>query len=97
MKVILKNLALTLLNGGVCILGDFLVEQNQESQIKKAICDNATHAIVGLLSALIMIFETNCRQPQFERIAMIVITVFVSSFIDVDHFLVAKSFKLSVI
>ncbi|XP_031631048.1 transmembrane protein 267 [Contarinia nasturtii] len=96
MKLIRTSLVLTLSNGGVCILGDFLVELNKESAIRKAICDNATHTMVGLLGALIMILEKNHhRLPEIERISLIVMTMFASSFIDVDHFLVAKSFKLS--
>lgn len=95
--LITNSLVLTALNGGICIFGDYLVERNHESQILKAICDNTTHALIGLFSALIMILEANRRIGGIERISLIVICTIVSSFIDFDHFVVAKSIKLSVI
>lgn len=97
MQLISKSVALTAANGGICLLGDYLVDLNHESQIRKAICDNVTHAAVGFFSALVLILETNHRAAGTERIALLVMSVFVSSFIDIDHFLVAKSMQLSVI
>lgn len=97
MYLISNSLALTAINGCICILGDYLVDVNQESQIRKAICDNATHAIVGFFSAIVLILETNHRATGIERIVLVAMSVLVSSFIDIDHFLVAKSMKLSVI
>lgn len=96
MYLISNSLALTAFNGGICILGDYLVDVNQESQIRKAICDNATHAIVGFFSAIVLILETNHRATGIERIILIAMSVLVSSLIDIDHFLVAKSMQLSV-
>lgn len=63
----------------------------------RAILDNVTHATIGFLSAIILISETNHRIIQTERCFLIVVNVLVSSLIDVDHFIVAKSWKLSVI
>lgn len=96
MQLISISLMLTALNGGICVLGDYLVNVNQESQIRKAIFDNGTHAIVGLFSAIVFILETNHRAAGNERIGLVVMSVFVSSFIDIDHFLVAKSMQLTV-
>lgn len=95
--MLLPSLILTALNGSVCILGDYLVEINQESQLFKAIFDNVTHTAVGLFSVFIMISEINHRVSGVERFWLIVIGVLVSSFIDLDHFIVARSLKLSVI
>lgn len=97
MYLISNALALTALNGGICILGDYLVDVNQESQIRKAICDNVTHAMVGFFCAIVLILEINQRIGGYERIGLIVISVLVSSLIDIDHFLVARSMRLSVI
>lgn len=97
MSLIHIIVTLTISNGGICLLGDYMVKLNQQSQIRKAICDNVTHALVGLLSAWIMILKINQRLPGIERISIILLGVLVSSFIDIDHFLVAKSMKLSVI
>ncbi|XP_055325218.1 transmembrane protein 267 [Sitodiplosis mosellana] len=95
MQLYSNSLALTALNGGICLLGDYLVDVNQESQIRKAICDNATHAIVGFFGGIVLILETNHRAAGIEQIALVVMSVLVSSFIDIDHFLVAKSMQLS--
>lgn len=92
-----NSLILSALNGSVCILGDYLVEINQESQLLKAICDNVTHSAVGFLSIFIMISEINHRVSGIERFWLIAIGVLVSSFIDLDHFIVARSLTLSVI
>lgn len=97
MYLISNWLILTILNACICILGDYLVEWNQNSQLVKAICDNITHAAIGLISAAILISQTNHRSTGIERIGLIGLSVLLSSVIDVDHFVVAKSFKLSVI
>lgn len=96
MYAISSRLILTILNAGICILGDNLVEWNNESQLLKAVCDNLTHSLVGFVSALVMVSETNNQIVGIERVALIGVSVVVSSLIDVDHFVVAKSLKLSV-
>lgn len=79
------------------MVGDFLVEYNNDAPLVKAIYDNATHTTAGLLSALVMILQTNHRIFGFERVALIGMCTVLSSLIDVDHFITAKSLKLSVI
>lgn len=91
------SLFLSIINVGICILGDYLVDINHESLIARAIFDNGTHAAIGLLSGLILIFESNSRLIQTEQCFLICVSVVVSSFIDIDHFIVARSLKLSVI
>lgn len=90
------NLILTILNGCICILGDSLVDINHELPILKAICDNLTHATIGTLSASILVRETYQHIDGIERITLIILCTLLSSFIDLDHFVVAKSLKLSV-
>lgn len=95
-NIITKNsLVLSILNGGICMLGDYL-GKNQGSIITKAIFDNVTHATIGFFSAIILILESNHRIARTERCYLIFVSVFVSSLIDIDHFIVAKSLKLTV-
>lgn len=88
---------LTILNACICIFGDTLVQWNDESQLIKALFDNITHATIGCISAVIIISETDNQTVGIEKIALIGLSVIVSSLIDVDHFIVAKSIKLAVI
>lgn len=91
------SLFLSIINGGICILGDYLVDINHESLTVKAIFDNVTHTTVGFLSAIILILQSNYRIIRTEQCFLIVMSVLVSSLIDIDHFIIAKSLKLSVI
>lgn len=92
-----SSLFLSVINGGVCILGDYLVDINHGSQMAKAIFDNITHATIGFLSAIILILQTNHRIIRSERYLLIAVSVLLSSLIDIDHFIIARSMKLSVI
>lgn len=91
-----SSLFLSLINGGICIFGDYLVDINHESLIAKAFFDNVTHAAIGLFSAMVLILESNHRIMRTEQFFLIGMNVAVSSLIDIDHFIVAKSLKLSV-
>lgn len=72
-----------------CVVGDKKV-QSMSEPLTKALIDNSTHAIIGLLSAIIVLID------HWDSIYLAVVCMTVSSFIDLDHFLTAKSFKLSV-
>lgn len=91
-----STLFLSIINGGICIFGDYLVDINHESLIAKAIFDNVTHAAIGFFSAIILILASNHRVIRTEQYLLVFVNVVVSSLIDVDHFIVAKSLKLSV-
>jgi hypothetical protein len=52
----------------------------------KAFCDNMTHGLIGLFSAAIVLVD-NIDKLYFAGFCMMV---------DIDHFLVARSLKLSV-
>lgn len=97
MYLVANSLLLTILNGSICMFGDYLVDVNQNLPIFKAICDNLTHAIIGLISAFIVVLDTSHRTVGNERIMLIGLSFLISSFIDLDHFVVARSMKLSVI
>lgn len=95
-SVMTVRLFLTILNGGICILGDYLVDVNQKSPILMAIYDNLTHAIVGYLGTFVIIFSTVHRTNAIERIYLVGLGTLLSSLIDIDHFIVGRTFKLSV-
>lgn len=80
----------------VCTIGDCLVELSWNSCLRKAICDNITHAIVGLLSALHFICLLNGHVAANEKLRLICGGFLLSSLIDIDHFIEARSFRLSV-
>ncbi|XP_022914262.2 transmembrane protein 267, partial [Onthophagus taurus] len=76
----------------VSIFGDVLAEQSQK-ELHKAFFDNATHAVVGGLSWLIVCVNQRSRSSFYTLLEVVVCTC-IASLIDVDHFIVAKSFNL---
>lgn len=92
----LFRIILGALLGIICYLGDRLVEYETESGLKKALCDSSTHAIVGLMSATIFVLQINQRIETDEKIRLVFVCSLLSSLIDIDHFIEAKSFKLFV-
>lgn len=90
------RISLTTFLAAVCICGDWLVELNSNSSIAKAIFDNATHACVGLLTALLLFIQLDHRISSVEKNAAIIICGVCSSLIDIDHFIAARSWKLAV-
>lgn len=87
---------LTILNGAVSLLGDELLKWNAHSLLAKAICDNLTHAINGILCALIITLRANYPITWNERMLLMQCGGLVASFIDLDHFIVARSVALQV-
>lgn len=83
------NTALSLIIAVACVVGDKIV-QSMSEPLSKALVDNLTHAIVGLLSAIIVFTD------QWDKIYLSIACLLMSSFIDADHFIAAKSLKLSV-
>lgn len=90
------RISLTILLAVACIIGDWLVELYSSSPIAKAIFDNATHACVGLLTAPLLFIQLERRVSSAEKNAVTIICGLVSSLIDVDHFIAARSLKLTV-
>ena len=81
----------------VCLIGDHILFTCQDSVIK-AVSDNITHASVGFISWIIIIYsssmsiisnvKTNC--------SWILAAGLLSSLIDLDHFVAAHSLHLDV-
>lgn len=90
------QLLLSLLLATTCLLGDALVHRYSHSRVLKAICDNLTHAIVGLLAATLIINEIKYYTTFDEQIWMLVTCFVASSLIDMDHFIAARSWRLIV-
>lgn len=86
----------TILNGIVCLLGDELVRWNANSLLSRAICDNVTHALNGMLCAVIITLRANVQLSSNARFILILCGALVSSCIDLDHFIMARSLTLQV-
>lgn len=95
-KFAVMNLIMVLSIILVCIIGDKLVEITRSSHWKKAIIDNVTHGIVGALAAAVVLFNFKDRITVSEIIILIVLACVLSSVIDVDHFIEARSFHIHV-
>lgn len=90
-NIILK-IALTGSIGIISILGDTCLKYTQTS-VLRALSDNLTHAIVGGLTwTLILVLS---KESLVQNLYSILFSFALSSFIDVDHFLSARSWKLS--
>lgn len=88
-KMWIVNLALSLSVGLACFAGDKVLRV-ERNNIAKAIIDSVTHGLVGLLSSMIL-FTDN-----IENMHLAIICMIFSSAIDIDHFITARSMKLSV-
>lgn len=82
--------------GVTCLIGDNLVERFSNFAIFKAICDNFTHGLIGFLSAFLIVSELRDHVLWNERSLLIAACTIVSSLIDIDHFIAARSWNLSV-
>lgn len=87
---------LTLCLGMICITGDKLVDYNKDSPVLKAISDNLTHGIIGLVSYLIVVLEHRTNISITEQLLLITTSFLLACTIDVDHFVMARSWKLVV-
>lgn len=72
------------------------MELYKESPCLKAISDNLTHGSVGLVSYLIVVIEYRTSITITEQILLIGACFILACLIDVDHFVVARSWKLVV-
>ncbi|XP_034253297.1 transmembrane protein 267 [Thrips palmi] len=84
-----------LLLGLTAILGDKLVQVNQHDDMKRALCDNMTHAVIGFLTWISV--HCNLGKGAFSSgrvLAQCILCALISSAIDVDHFISARSFHL---
>ena len=84
------NLTLSAAIIGTCVVGDKKLHAINERQIVRAIFDNVTHGLVGLFACAIAFMDN------WDKMYMALICMIISSAIDLDHFIAAKSFRLSV-
>ncbi|KAL0275385.1 UNVERIFIED_CONTAM: hypothetical protein PYX00_003244 [Menopon gallinae] len=75
-----------------CLVGDKNSVPLKEGDLAAAVCDNITHAIVGVFVWLSVILGRSPIGP--TNYIEIVTCGLISSFIDLDHFMAARSFNL---
>ncbi|XP_063701224.1 transmembrane protein 267 [Culicoides brevitarsis] len=85
---------LTVLLGLICVGGDRLVDVNKESPLLKAISDNLTHGLVGLVSYLVVVIDYRTSISLSEQLLLTFACFIIACGIDVDHFIMARSWKL---
>lgn len=91
-----SSILLTILNGILCLFGDEIARWNVNSLLLRAICDNLTHALNGMLCALIITLRTNIQITGNDRFILTQLGALISSCIDLDHFIMARSLTLEV-
>lgn len=89
-KIWIINCGLSLAVVVTCIVGDKCLGMTHKPQLFRAITDNLAHALIGLFSCGIAIAENA------DNFYLAVICLIISSLIDVDHFISAKSLRLVV-
>lgn len=85
---------LTLLLAIVAITGDYIVSHSR-LHIFQAIFDNVTHCVIGGLSWFLVCIICK-RYNSYQTLLEVAVCALVSSLIDIDHFIVAKSIYLKV-
>lgn len=81
---LLSNLFIT----AICLFGDLSLQQTRHDPLHAAIIDNVTHALVGFVAGQLYF--------GWKQIAWIIGCMLMSSLIDIDHFIAARSIMLSV-
>lgn len=86
----------TILIGSTCLLGDYLLNKNNNHHIIKSLTDNLTHSLIGLFCAIIIVnyYQNICCR--IESLLLVLTSFLLSSIIDADHFIEAKSLSLIV-
>ncbi|EDW93317.2 transmembrane protein 267 [Drosophila yakuba] len=91
--MVYMRIVLTTLVTITCLLGDNFVELTQHPLLK-ALADNATHAAIGALTGITFATQFYERTSQLFGWILIFTCFVVSSFIDLDHFVEARSLYL---
>lgn len=78
----------------ICITGDKLGDVVHKPPLLRAVIDNITHALIGGLVTEIIVRDYKDQLDRNEQIALIAVGFVLSSWIDFDHFIEAKSFHL---
>lgn len=84
------NLTLSAVIVLTCFIGDKKLHAVNKQQIFRALCDNVTHGLVGLFAC------ASAFMDNWDKMYMAIICMIISSAIDLDHFIAAKSLRLSV-
>lgn len=71
----------------ICFLGDISLQRIKEPY-QRAFCDNLTHGFVAFFTAQIIF--------GWIRVKWIITSMMIACAIDIDHFITARSFRLSV-
>jgi hypothetical protein len=92
------KLLLSLATSTICVTGDFVTVSGSfvTSDLARAFVDNLTHGAVGFFSSLIVVNEFHDQITSASRLLLVATCTLMSSFIDVDHFLAARSLSLRV-
>nr|BAN20952.1 unkown protein [Riptortus pedestris] len=78
----------------VAICGDKLLDKTR-ALLGRAIIDSFTHGLIGCLCWLVILFRAQySRNYILNAIFEVVLSGFLASVIDLDHFIAARSFKL---
>lgn len=93
----LSRLILTTALCTTALFGDYLVFKSKYSEppVIRAILDNTVHATIGCLSSLLF-FSHDINITNYASLCNVIFCTMLSSFIDIDHVFVAKSFYLKV-
>ncbi|KAJ0169487.1 hypothetical protein K1T71_015074 [Dendrolimus kikuchii] len=88
------NIILSILLLILTICGDYIVFKSKysDSQLYRGFADSLVHASIGCVSA-ITFFSNGLNIPLSSCICNVSICTVMSSFIDVDHFIVARTFN----
>lgn len=81
----------------ICITGDKLGAIVQKPPLLRAVIDNITHALIGGLVTEIIVRDYKDQLDRSDQITLIAVGFVASSWIDLDHFIEARSFHLDVI
>lgn len=92
----IKQLALPVILGATCLLGDIIVDIVKQYELLRSLCDSLTHAIVGALSALVLVLKFHDRLPPDEQKLLVIFGFTAAALVDIDHFIEARSFRLKV-
>lgn len=92
-----SKIALTLLLCSSPFVGDYVVFKSKfaSSQVFRAFSDSAVHATIGFLSSLVF-FSQETSVTGYAKLYNVIFCTLISSFIDVDHVFVARSFQWKV-
>ena len=79
----------------VCLLGDQLLFVLKEGLLK-ALSDNITHILIGVLSWFLIIYNLKISLTENIQTSLVQCTAAaaISSLMDIDHFIMAKSIHL---